>query len=118
MARFQSRLRLVFGLGIQALSCIGWEGRALAQSGDGWSYLLKTQAWLSHIGQNGFAAAPVSSVFGGNVFAPPPGNIVSPITSSSSSSVEAISPQWGIQVAAQKSRLTLAGAFQYVNFET
>src|SRR5262249_1727768 len=41
-----------------------------------------------------------------------------PFVVDKSDPVDALNPQWGIQIAAQKGRWTLAGSFQYVNFET
>jgi hypothetical protein len=46
------------------------------------------------------------------------GDFVTNAFPSESSPKNALNPQWGIQLAAQKGRITLAGAFQYVNFDT
>jgi hypothetical protein len=91
---------------------------AQAQAGDSWSFVITPQVWLSHIAKNGFASPPEDNGFGGFLILDPgTGQIFNPLTASTSSS-DAINPQWGIQFAAQKGRLTLAGAFQYVNFQT
>jgi hypothetical protein len=91
---------------------------APAAAQDGWSFVITPQVWMSHIAKNGFAAAPNSASVGNFVLLDPnTGDIVNPAFSSTADH-DAINPQWGIQVAAQKGRLTLAGAFQYVNFET
>jgi len=84
---------------------------------DTWSFVVTPQIWASHIDKNGFAAgAPSGPVKLANpqtlqVF----GN---PFVTDESKPVDALNPQWGIQFAAQKGRWTLAGSFQYVNFET
>jgi hypothetical protein len=90
--------------------------------GDGWSFVVTPQVWISHIAKNGFASAPNSANTGGLAIGTP----TSPTTvdiqqqpfPSQSSPNEVLDPQWGIQFAAQKGRWTLAGAFQYVSFET
>ena len=112
--RWQLHLILVFLVtcGVALPAC------AWAQGGDTWSFVITPQVWMSHIAKNGFAAPPNSATVGQFVLQDPnTGNIINPVFSSTSSN-EAINPQWGIQLAAQKGRLTLAGAFQYVNLET
>jgi hypothetical protein len=83
---------------------------------DTWSFVLTPQIWAAHIANNGFAAPQAAGIKLVNpqtlqVF----GN---PFVVDKSDPVDSLNPQWGIQFAAQKGRWTLAGSFQYVNFET
>ena len=95
-------------------------GSAWAQS-DGWSFLVTPQLWLTHIEKNGFAP-PAASVHtpGVAIINSSTGEItdLNPYGIANSKPVDWAYPQWGIQLAAQKGRLTLAGAFQRVDFET
>jgi hypothetical protein len=91
---------------------------APAGAQDGWSFVITPQVWMSHIAKNGFAAAPNNATVGQFTLVDPQTLAIPSPAFSSTSSNEAINPQWGIQAAAQKGRLTLAGAFQYVNFQT
>jgi hypothetical protein len=92
-----------------------------AQS-DTWSFTVTPQVWISHISKNGFASPPNSANAGGLAIGiqttPTTSQIIPEPFPSDSSPNEVLNPQWGIQVAAQKGRWTLSGAFQYVTFET
>lgn len=111
MSRRQLRWSLV--LAVLVVGCCS--GQASAQT-DGWSFLVTPQLWLTHIDKNGFA--PPTGL-GGTVIRD--AGIVTdanPIGARSGEPVDTIYPQWGLQLAAQKGRLTLAAAFQRVDFET
>lgn len=83
---------------------------------DSWSFVLTPQIWAAHIANNGFAAPAAG---GGILLANQRGQVfANPFLVDKSDPVDALNPQWGIQFAAQKGRWTLAGSFQYVNFET
>jgi hypothetical protein len=91
---------------------VAGQSPAWAQT-DGWSFVITPQVWISHISKNGFAAPgtlgiPIQDQNGVNQNAWKAGD----------SSSDSLSPQWGLQLAAQKGRWTLAGSFQYVTFET
>jgi hypothetical protein len=109
------RLQMVLALTILVVCSMGVYAPAWAQ-GDGWSWIVTPQLWTPHIAKNGFAAGGALTslvvVQGGSVIDP------NPFTSKNSEPVDNIDPQWGIQIAAQKGRWTLAGSFQYVDFET
>jgi hypothetical protein len=92
---------------------------AWGQVGDEWSFVVTPQVWLSHIAKNGFAAAPNSGAVAAGMY-PFFNDTVTADTPfpSVSRSKNDVSPQWGLQLAAQRGRLTLAGAFQIVNFTT
>src|SRR5262245_41896714 len=91
---------------------------APATAEDGWSFVITPQVWISHIAKNGFTGGTPGNV-GIGLIDPTNGNFLqAPFTTTKSTSTDALDPQWGLQVAAQKGRLTLAGAFQYVTFET
>ena len=96
---------------------VGTPGVASAQGADSWSWVVTPQVWLTHIDKNGFAApggfGALSILFG-------PGGepLLNQFRAENVEPVETIYPQWGVQIAAQKGRWTLAGAFQYVSFET
>jgi hypothetical protein len=104
-----SGLRLRWKLVLAVLVVAGFTapGAARAQ-GDEWSLLVTPQIWVTHIESNGFNAANGSDTLTGG----------KPLFDLSSKHADGVSPQWGIQVAAQKGRWTLSGAFQYVSFET
>lgn len=89
-----------------------------ADLGDRWSFIVSPQVWVSHITQNGFAAAPNSALQGRFLVASTTGAIQSIPFPSESNANETVNPQWGIQFAAQKGRWSFATAFQYVTFET
>jgi hypothetical protein len=92
---------------------------APAWAQDGWSFVVTPQVWLSHIAKNGFAANPDATAgSGGILILTSTGDFVKDAFQTDSSPKNDINPQWGLQVAAQKGRLTLAGAFQYVDFTT
>jgi hypothetical protein len=91
---------------------------ASAQTDDSWSFVITPQVWVSHIAKNGFASPPNSSLAGQFLIVNPDGTILQNPFSVSSSPNESVNPQWGVQMAAQKGRLTLAAGFQYVTFET
>src|SRR5262245_49070134 len=98
---------------------LGVQAPAWAQS-DGWSFVVTPQVWLSHISKNGFAA-PADG--GGNlggffIVTKDQSTIVDHPLQNDSSSKNDINPQWGIQLGAQHGRLTLSGAFQYVDFDS
>ena len=106
MNRLRLRLTMVFA--ILVVSSLAAQAPAWAQAADGWSFLITPQLWISHIPDNGLTAPPASSILGA---APGFFNV-------DTKHSDGVSPQWGLQAAAQKGRWTLSGAFQYVNFET
>ena len=109
--RLATLLFLVVGLSIAGVT-----GIAAAQD-DPWSFVVTPQVWATHVAKNGFGGA--SSV--GGLFLVNPQTLQvfgNPVLVDKSDPVDALNPQWGIQIAAQKGRWTLAGSFQYVNFET
>jgi hypothetical protein len=110
--------RVVLASAILSVSAFGSHATASAQGADAWSFVITPQVWLSHIAKNGFAAAPDSTAQGGFLVTTTDGTIVTDAFRSESSSKNDINPQGGIQVAAQHGRLSLAGAFQYVNFDS
>src|SRR5882672_8800821 len=93
-------------------------GSAWAQTDDGWSLLVTPQLWFTHIEKNGFA--PPAGNPGQQIVISDPvtdsGTVLSdtPFTGTNSKPIDWAYPQWGAQIAAQKGRLTLAGAFQRV----
>ena len=90
-----------------------------AQPSDGWSFVVTPQMFISHIAKNGFAAPPTGSALTGGIFPTDGDTIVTdPYQLTSSNPQNTFNPQYGIQIAAQKGRLTLSGAFQYVDFKT
>jgi hypothetical protein len=111
------RLRRNLILAVFVVGCLSATPAAWAQD-TGWSFLVTPQLWLTHIEKNGFAP-PVGNSSGSFVAAPD-GSVLSanPFGGQNSEPVDWIYPQWGIQIAAQKGRLTLAGAFQRVDFDT
>jgi hypothetical protein len=86
---------------------------AAVPSGDEWSFVITPQAWISHIVKNGFSADNA----GLNLILQcgPSGEGCFKVSSQPN---DALDPQWGLQFAAQKGRLSLAASFQYVTFET
>jgi hypothetical protein len=91
---------------------------AWAQDADPWSFVVTPQVWVSHIAKNGFNAP---GVLGGILL----GNPSNPATrftdvfdDRSTTHAGTVSPQVGVQIAAQRGRLTVAGAFQYAEFVT
>src|SRR5262245_56821663 len=111
------RMRLIALLLLAVgLSVVGVTGIAAAQD-EPWSFVATPQIWAAHIAKNGLGGA--SSV-GGIIIINPETNRAfgNPFLVDKSDPVDALNPQWGIQIAAQKGRWTLAGSFQYVNFET
>jgi hypothetical protein len=81
---------------------------------DKWSFVLTPQVWVSHIAENGLVAP---NTFGGlQIFFT--GKAEVPFTAGKTTAVDSVDPQWGLQLAAQKGRWSLAGSFQYVTFET
>ena len=115
MSRLRLRWKLV--LAVLVVGSLTASGSAWAQT-DGWSFVVTPQLWLTHIEKNGFAG-PISTL-GGGVIVNSTGQIVdaNPNAGVNSKPIDSIYPQWGVQIAAQKGRLTLAGAFQRVDFET
>lgn len=103
---------VILSIGSLAVHAPAW-----AQPGEGWSFLITPQVWMTHVASNGFAAPPTlaNALLLGDTST---GQIVNPFSAGNSSQSGGISPQWGIQLAAQKGRWTLAGSFQYVDFET
>ena len=111
------RMRLIALLLLAVgLSVVGVTGIAAAQD-EPWSFVATPQIWAAHIAKNGLGGA--SSV--GGLFVVNPETLRAfgdPLLVDKSDPVDALNPQWGLQIAAQKGRWTLAGSFQYVNFET
>lgn len=105
-------------LAVLALAALVAPAGASAQGSDGWSFVVTPQVWLSHIAKNGFAAAPDTAIVGGVFVLDAKGNFATNAFPSEQSPRDTINPQWGLQLGAQKGRLTLAGAFQYVEFTT
>jgi hypothetical protein len=93
---------------------------AFAQSSDSWSFILTPQVFISHIPKNGFAAPPKDTALSGGFFSLLADNntFATDFLQSTSSPQNTFNPQYGIQLAAQNGRLTLSGAFQYVDFKT
>ena len=108
MNRLRLRWKLV--LAVLVVGSLTASGSAWAQTADSWSFLVTPQVWISHIPQNGFntAGSPLDAE----------SSRAGLVRIDSSKHDDGVSPQWGLQVAAQKGRWTLSGAFQYVNFET
>jgi hypothetical protein len=90
---------------------------AWAQDSDEWSFVLTPQVWLSHIAKNGFAAPPNSKTMVSGFLLISASEEPDQFPSKARPKND-INPQWGLQLAAQKGRLTLAGAFQFVDFTT
>jgi hypothetical protein len=84
---------------------------ASGQDDSSWSFLLTPQVWFSHIPKNGFAAAPTVNPIAGAA-------VTSMVTAVASSPTAALDPQWGGQLAAQRSLWSLAVGVQYVSFGT
>jgi hypothetical protein len=111
------RLRWKLVLTVLVIGSLAASAPASAQTGDSWSFLVTPQLWFTHIEKNGFAP-PASGSSGTVVFSN--GQIIdaNPLGAKNAEPVNWGYPQWGVQLAAQKGRLTLAGAFQRVDFET
>src|SRR5574341_1006318 len=111
----RSRLFLVFAV---VLVCsLAAHPPAWAQGADSWSFLITPQMWASHIEDNGLvgpAAFPLQ-IFGIPGFT---GARPDAFVTGTTRAVDTLDPQWGLQLAAQKGRWTLAGSFQYATFET
>src|SRR5262245_11228837 len=109
------RWKLLFAVVVAAGLAV--PGAVWAQA-DEWSFLVTPQLWYTHIAKNGFAAPSFGSA--NTVITNSSGQITdaNPFGAKNSQPVDWGYPQWGIQLAAQKGRLTLAGAFQRVDFET
>ncbi len=88
---------------------------AAIAEGDDWSFVITPQVWISHILKNGFGAA--GTVAPGGTFIDCGGGPGS-CGRIEQTPYDALNPQWGVQFAAQKGRLSLAAAVQYVTFET
>jgi len=101
-----------------AIVGLGAQAPAWAQDSSEWSFVLTPQVWMSHIAKNGFAAPANSAVVGGGAVLTSNNEFVHSPFPSESRPRNDVNPQWGLQFAAQKGRLTLAGAFQLVDFET
>lgn len=112
------RRRAVGWLVLLALLGVGAPAPAWAQDSSPWSFVVTPQAWLSRIEKNGFANPPNGGTVGGFAILERNGDFVPNPFGSDSSPKNDVNPQWGLQVAAQKDRLTLAGAFQFVDFTT
>src|SRR5438128_4350856 len=93
--------------------------RADAQD-EKWSFVITPQVWVPHIEKNGFA--PPGAIGGSFAICANPrgsGNCENnSFQGENSTPVDEFNPQWGVQLAAQKGRWTLAGSFQYVSFTT
>src|SRR5215470_1838700 len=119
MARFRERLGLTILLVMAVAVGVAAPAPVWAQGADGWSFIVTPQVWVSHVALNGFS--PPSKFYGFFPTSPAPpdsGLLVTPLASTSSSPVDDFNPQWGLQIAAQKGRWTIAGSFQYATFET
>lgn len=99
------RVASVFTALILGLSGIGPAGAA---EDDEWSLVVTPQVWFTHIPDNGFAPPPAPINFRFNPH----------LVTIASQPTQALVPQWGAQVAAQKGPWTLGVAAQYVSFET
>jgi hypothetical protein len=112
------RVRLLIAPIVAVLAVLGAGAHApaSAQGSDAWSWVVTPQIWAAHIEKNGFASPGGL----GGFFVFQGANVVdaNPFEVRDSEPLDAIYPQWGLQVAAQKDRWTLAGSFQYVSFET
>ena len=107
------RLRLTLIPAILVVCSLAAHASAWAQ--DGWSFIITPQVWISHISQNGFVGG--NSATSIPVF-DPQGRPLTDTFFGDPKSNDVLNPQWGLQLAAQKGRWTLAGSFQYVTFET
>ena len=104
-----SRLRANLVLAVVVVGSLTASLPAWGQTADSWSFLVTPQTWISHIPKNGFNPADPLDLQSSKAGL---------VKIDSSKHDDGVSPQWGLQVAAQKGRWTLSGAFQYVNFET
>jgi len=111
------RLQWKLVLAVLVFGSLTASGSAWAQT-DEWSFLATPQLWFTHIEKNGFVAPSFGSA--ATLIRNSSGEITdaNPFGARNSEPVDWGYPQWGIQLAAQKGRLTLAGAFQRVDFET
>jgi hypothetical protein len=114
----QLRLQLTLVLAILAVCSLAAQAPAWAQAGEGWSFVITPQVWISHISQNGFTTANLGALTFVSGIVGPDGAPLTNAFQSDSSPNDVLNPQWGLQLAAQRGRWTLAGSFQYVNFET
>jgi hypothetical protein len=111
MSGLQRRWYLVVAAFVVAGGLTG--GPAWAQTESGWSFLVTPQVWFTHVESNGFIASAPAFAGSGTQ-----GRVLPFAAFNSDARHDAgVSPQGGIQVAAQKGRWTLFGAFQYVAFE-
>jgi hypothetical protein len=78
---------------------------------DSWAILFTPQVWLSHIPENGFAAAPTVNTVAGAA-------VTGMVTTVTSSPTAALDPQWGGQLALQRNLWSFAVGAQYVSFGT
>jgi len=109
------RWPMAFMVSILVLTGPALQTRAWAQTDDSWTFLGASQVWLSHIEKNGFASP---STLAGVILRDTSNRVVPRLFTTDSHPGETVDPQWGFQLAAQKGRWTISGAFQYVNFET
>ncbi|HEU4369022.1 MAG TPA: hypothetical protein VFV05_12445 [Methylomirabilota bacterium] len=107
-------IQTILVLAVLAVVSLGAYAPAVAQ--DGWSWIVTPQLWLTHIEKNGFHSPAGLGNF--PIFDPSGTALFDQFPSENSKPVEDLYPQWGLQVAAQKNRWTVAGSFQYVSFET
>ena len=113
-----SGLQLLLCLALSVFLVVGsfTAGPVWAQADNGWSFLITPQVWFTHIESNGFVTGSPPVSVGPKPQAGDPPLPFAPFHSDPRHDA-GVSPQGGIQVAAQRGRWTLAGAFQYVNFE-
>src|SRR5438552_10768904 len=109
------RLRLTLICAVIVVLSFATQAPAWAQAEDTWSFVLTPQVWASHIAKNGFTAP---SGLGYSPITSGPNLLFNQFRAENAGPVDGVNPQWGLQLAAQKGRWTLAGAFQYVTFET
>src|SRR5262249_28180548 len=99
MSLLRLPVRVVFGCATAIVCGLGAHSTARAQNGDDWSFVVSSQVWATHVAKDGFVSADST---GGFFVVDPNGYNISPTVTTSSSPVDSLNPQWGLQVAAQK----------------
>jgi hypothetical protein len=115
------RQRIAVVVVVAAVACLLAASATVdAQSSDSWSFIVTPQVFISHSPNNGFAAPPTDATLRSGIFSLLADNntFATDSLQSTSSPQNTFNPQYGIQLAAQNGRLTLSGAFQYVDFKT
>ena len=110
------RARLQLALVLAVLITVSAHAPASAQ--EGWSWIVTPQLWGAHIEKNGFTPSSTLQIPLFDFVSGTGAFDFEAFRGTNSQPVDSLYPQWGLQVAAQKNRWTLAGSFQYVSFET